>query len=495
MDPDRTYITVLPGHSRPAFVRKPRRSRENPFGLTAIARALAPAPRRRRSYSAQYLVRVRSYSPTYSRAYVSPPPPLYYQTSSQPTVMTHETVHTYPTSVQYSPPVLEQQGVSDLVTTKVITHNGRAEDNTLQHTCSACGKYRSASYQSRHPLAPGEIPKPGTCRHCIRKHTSSEDSEQEARRLRRLYRYDKCRKRSRYQYRYGRDAHSTATYSSSSPSKEEIQVHETRLISHDRHRSSSSSRDKARIRVTIEPERRRRGRRRESIEPVNVIKRTRHVDQGEWSRSRSRDSRRFDHEHPNSIQVCKDDHGRTTRHMVAQSYQPREFRTIEYGYDGNLPREGKTTRPVIRRRSASSLDQHTARYRIEEKETIESRERSYCRPNSIQRRNMDRSYTSRSSDTRCRERPTNSVRILRMSQETEDEIRTYNSEPPALQRRVSFVEDRSPSCSSTRRQLGEQKNPVVIHRRREVRDTHSESSDEVSLHGMTLPGSVAVHDG
>ncbi|MCJ1386860.1 hypothetical protein MMC17_009988 [Xylographa soralifera] len=479
MNPDITYITVLPGHSRPAFVRKPRNHREYPFGFTAIARALAPAPRRQRSYSARHVVQVRSPSPTYLRAYAPSPPVLHYRTSSTPTVVTQETVHTYPRSVQYSPPVLEQRVVSDSVTTKVITRNGRAEESTLQHTCSSCGKYRSASYQSRHPLAPGEIPKSGICRRCIRKHTSSEDSKEETRRLRRYYSYDKGHKRNRQQWRrYREDTDSTAIYPISPPSKEEIRVvRETRSISHDHNRSRSSSTDNTRIRVTIEPEHI-RSRRRRSLEPVNIVERTRYVEQEERLRSRSRDSSLSDHERPVSVRVRRDEYGRTIRRRVVESYRPREVRTIEYGYDGNVARE---TSPVIRRSSASSLVQHTAFYPVEEKEMIESRERSYSPRKPVHRQDTEEPYASRSFNRLFRHRPTNSVRVLRMSQDTEDEIQTYSSERPALQRRVSFIEERSPLRSSTRTRLEEVEEPAIFRRRQEVRDTELESSDEASL--------------
>ena len=496
MDPDRTYITVLPGHLRPAFVRKPRHYRGNPFGLTAIARALAPASRRRRSYSAQYVVRVRSSSPTKLRAYAPLPPLLHYQTSSQPTVMTQQTVHTYPRLVQCSPPVVEQRVVSDSIITKVIAHNGRTEESTLQHTCRFCGKYRSASYQSRHPLAPGEIPKSGTCHRCIRKHTSSEDGEEEARQLRHIYSYDKGHIRSRYQRRrHPRDTDSIATYPTSSPSEEEIRViHETQSISHDHYQSHSSSMDNTRIHVTIEPKPIRRSRRRRSIEPANLIECTRYVEQGERRRSRSRDASLFDHERPVSVRVHRDDHGRMIRRMETEPYRPREVRTIEYGYDGNIARAASSIRPVIRRSSAPSLAQHSAPYRVEEEETIKSREKPYSPRNPVHHRNIEKTSTFRSFDRCFRQRPTNSVRILRMSQDTEDEIQTYSGQHPALQRRVSFVEERSPSRSSTRRQFEGADGPVVFRRQQEVRTTDTESSDESSLPGGISPCIIVVHN-
>ncbi|MCJ1398526.1 hypothetical protein MMC11_001726 [Xylographa trunciseda] len=397
--------------------------------------------------------------------------------------MAQETVHTYPRSIQYSPPVLERQVVSDSVTTKVITHRGQADERILQHSCSSCGKYRSASYQSRHPLAPGEFPKSGTCRRCIRKHTSSEDSEEEARRVRHVHRYDKGRKTYRHRRRRHRDdTDSTVTYRTSSPSKEEIRViHETRSVSRNRSRSLTGSSESTGIRVFIEPDQVRQSRKRRPVEVVKVIEGTRYVKQRERSRSRSRGSSLFDYERPVSVRVHRDDYDRTTRRTVAESYRPRKVRTIEYGYDGNLARELNSIRPVIRRGSASSLVQHNAPYRVERREVIESRERSYSPPIAFHRRDMEGAYASTSLDRRSHQRPTNSVRVLRVSRDVEDEIETCRSEMPTLQRRVSFAGEQSPLRSSTRRQLVKEEEPFTIHRRQEVRNTELGSSDEASL--------------
>ena len=505
MDPDRTYITVLPGHSKPAFIRKRRHYRGNPFGLTAIARALAPAPRRRRSYSVEHVVRMRSSSPTYIRAYPPPPPLRHYQTVSQPTVVTQEIVHSYPRLMQYSPPMLEQRVVSDSATAKVMAHNGRVEKSISQHTCSSCGKYRSASYQSRHPLAPGELPKPGTCRRCIREHTSSENSEEEARRWRRVSSHEEGHKRYlSSQKRHRNDADSTTTYLTSSPSKEEIRViHQTRLVGRNQRRSRSASKDSTRICVTIEPEHIGRSRRRRSIEPVNDFEHTRYVEQRSRSQSRSQSRSRsrsrsngstlFDYEPPVSVRVRRNDYGQTSRGMVAESYQPREMRTIEYGYDGDLTREAGYKSPVIRRNSASSLVQHSVPYRVEKKEVKERRERSSSPRFAGFRRGTEEAYTSRSFNRRSLQRPTNSVRILRVSRDAENQPETRRVEMPALQRRVSFVEQRSPIRSPTMRQFIETAEPEMIYHRQEVHRTEVEGSGETAFRGMTNLFVIIVH--
>ena len=48
---------------------------------------------------------------------------------------------------------------------------------TMQQTCSACGKFRSPSWQARNPLVPGEVPPPTMCRSCRDKRSSSEESD------------------------------------------------------------------------------------------------------------------------------------------------------------------------------------------------------------------------------------------------------------------------------------------------------------------------------
>ena len=39
----------------------------------------------------------------------------------------------------------------------------------MEHICAACRRPRSLSYQVRHPLVPGKVPRPGVCSRCVRR--------------------------------------------------------------------------------------------------------------------------------------------------------------------------------------------------------------------------------------------------------------------------------------------------------------------------------------
>lgn len=45
---------------------------------------------------------------------------------------------------------------------RTFPHQTLIKEDRL-HVCDLCGKPRSRRYQMRHPLAPGQIPEPGTC--------------------------------------------------------------------------------------------------------------------------------------------------------------------------------------------------------------------------------------------------------------------------------------------------------------------------------------------
>ncbi|MCJ1479659.1 hypothetical protein MMC13_008345 [Lambiella insularis] len=122
MEPHKTYVAVLPGHTRPVFMRKKRSYRESSFSLTAIAQALAP-PVKRGLHSVEHVVRMRSPSPIYVRAYSATQPIIEHRNLSRPTAITKESVDTDFRPAHYSQPVLEEQIVSDSITTKATTHD------------------------------------------------------------------------------------------------------------------------------------------------------------------------------------------------------------------------------------------------------------------------------------------------------------------------------------------------------------------------------------
>ena len=137
-NPGKVYVGVLPGHDRPAFVRKRRSSHFR------LPRLFDP----RRSYSAERTYRCVVRSPSCYRAdshltTVHTEQPVYVNDPGPRPLPHYVHLPPYPTS------------------------------QTGKHTCGACGKFRSPSYCKRHPLADGEQPKPSLCRKCIKGSTES----------------------------------------------------------------------------------------------------------------------------------------------------------------------------------------------------------------------------------------------------------------------------------------------------------------------------------
>ena len=179
------------------------------------------------------------------------------------------------------------------ITAEVMRHTGHTDEIVLQHTCSSCGKFRSPSYHSRHPLAPGELPKPGVCRKCIKEHTSSEDSDKGESRHRRSRGYKKSRRKKNRKRR--RADYSDSTKESSS-SKEEVRIIRRSYSAGGGRRSRKSSESRsssdrqARISITYEPAERKT--RQSSRDAVRIVESTDHVESRRRRRSRSRSSSR-----------------------------------------------------------------------------------------------------------------------------------------------------------------------------------------------------------
>lgn len=484
MDPNKTYVTALPGHSRPVFVRKRRSYRGNPFSLTAIAKALVP-PARRRSYSVEHVVRMRSPSPTYIRAYPAPRPVVEYRNHSQPTVITQEIVHTYPRPSPFSQQVLDEQVLSDSIATRVTTHDARAGQTTLQHTCSSCGKYRSPRYHSRHVFVPDDIPRSGICRRCIRKHTSSEGSEDAVHQRRRRYSYEKNGRK--FPHRKGRRRYatdSTETYLTSSSSKENTHViQRTQSITGpNRRRTRSTSTDSTHIRITIQPDKIRKSRRIRSVEPVKLIEQTRCVQRSEGSSSISRGSGVLGFEQSVQVNIRSDRYGGTTMHTTAEPYRPRMLQTLEYGYDGDDAREPRNTSPAFGQRSASVLTEHKPFYHVERGGFIERRQQSYSPGRMADHGFGEEVYELDSYARVPQRRPTNSVRILRVSRDAEEPGEILGQHRVALARDASFIEGGPLMHHSRRRYFLAPKEPTTGYQRRETRSVE-ESSDEYSQRG------------
>lgn len=146
MIPGKTYVGILPGHTRPAFVRKrPVDAGRAPLLLTQIFGSS------RRAYS----VEARRKSNMFCRSRSD----IYYD---------------YATA-RYRPKIYVDQSPGRTIT-------------SVQQTCASCGKFRSARWQSRHPLIPGTASRPGLCGRCRDKHTSSEEERPRQRQRRHHHR-------------------------------------------------------------------------------------------------------------------------------------------------------------------------------------------------------------------------------------------------------------------------------------------------------------------
>ncbi|KAL9124873.1 MAG: hypothetical protein Q9217_005845 [Psora testacea] len=149
MIPGKTYVGVLPGHRRPSFVRK------------------RPIPYRDRSSFADILTQIFSHARSAliaarsstmrscrRRRYCGSDSDFEYEYYTRRHGYQRRPHAAAPYRVRYE---------------RVPT--------TPQQTCSACGKFRSPSWQARHPVVPGQIPKPALCKACRDKSTSVEDSD------------------------------------------------------------------------------------------------------------------------------------------------------------------------------------------------------------------------------------------------------------------------------------------------------------------------------
>lgn len=129
MVPGKTYVGILPGHSKLAFIRKRRADAgKPPWLLTQIFGSA------RHACSVVDPSRFTMFSRRHKDRY-------YYD---------------YATDT-YRPLVV-------------------APLSSVRQTCASCGRFRSANWQARHPLAAGASSSSSICRRCRGKYTSSEES-------------------------------------------------------------------------------------------------------------------------------------------------------------------------------------------------------------------------------------------------------------------------------------------------------------------------------
>ena len=229
MIPGKTYVGILPGHTRPAFIRKrPVDAGKPPLLLTQIFGSS------QRGYSVEAPRKPSMFCRSRSRSDV------YYD---------------YATA-KYRPKVYVEPSPGRTIT-------------SVQQTCASCGKFRSARWQSRHPLISGT--RPGLCGKCRDKHTSSEEEIPQHHRKRHHHRRRVC----------------TESTDDSRDTSEEPRRSRRRHRSHSRdyrRRSLAKSPSTEKVRIIIANQagdRIRPGRERtrsSSVEPVRVIRRTEVVD-------------------------------------------------------------------------------------------------------------------------------------------------------------------------------------------------------------------------
>lgn len=229
MIPGKTYVGILPGHTRPAFVRKrPVDAGRAPLLLTQIFGSS------RRAYSVE-----------------APPKPSMFSRSRSGVYYDYATA-------RYRPKLYVDQSLGRTIT-------------STQQTCASCGKFRSARWQSRHPLILGTASGPGLCGRCRDKHTSSEEERPRHHRRRHHHR--------RRDYTESTDD----SYNTSRESRRARRRH--RSYSGDCWRRSlarSPSRDNVRIIIANQGGDRTRPEREitrsSSMEPVRITRRTEVVD-------------------------------------------------------------------------------------------------------------------------------------------------------------------------------------------------------------------------
>ena len=162
--PGISFVGILPGHVDATFVRKKRVRRKSTFGISNLlgSRKKGGAYCELDSQRLSYIPRNPPAQPADSTlvertATIASP--------QRPSV-TRDTILTYRS------PSFEQ-----LERRRTQGGEGRRNsDMNGRHTCGHCGKYRSANYHKRHPLAVGEWPRPSICTSCAKDKTSSEGS-------------------------------------------------------------------------------------------------------------------------------------------------------------------------------------------------------------------------------------------------------------------------------------------------------------------------------
>ena len=486
--PGKTYVAVLPGHTRPAFVRRRRTPVDSAFGLTAVVRAFGPA-RSVRSSSVELKPQEVQSSPGTSvpKYFFAPPPPLPppqlqlgYRQPGLPTLAYQSVLTTTPDQVVVAPtPIQEAIHAEQGFTEKIMTQNNRSDEVILQHTCASCGKFRSPSYHSRHPLAPREIPKPTICRKCIKESTSTDESEDSHQKSRK---WDSRRARRKHRKYRGQHTASNKNSRNSPSSNEDIRiVRRSRSASRrPRSLSQSSSISATRIPILSRPTNSRRNWKQPSDDRVKIVERIYYLDRANEQPSRSRSLSRSQGSSPRqSWRYERPPNLLSPERKHVNSHNPTnepvlQYRTIYYSYDDEHEEQHRRGRVRFHRRSVSMLGPNRTPLRLEPDDSFETPPRMLPERVTVIQPGLQRRYENdRDYENVPRRSPSRTVRTVRVSHGSpprQASDRAWEESRPQVQEpRTTFVRKVSFDERSPTRHPMEPTEPRILRRRRERR--------------------------
>ncbi|KAL8795581.1 MAG: hypothetical protein Q9195_002002 [Heterodermia aff. obscurata] len=479
--PGQTFVGILPGHKRPAFVRKRRKS----------GSCFTDLFRPKRTHSSEY----------FYHSYTGSNPPHYLSRSPSPPHI----------KIVTDNPFIVTSGASTLPSSEYLRYvPGPAR--LTKHTCGSCGKFRSNNYCKSHPLAEGEEPKPSLCRKCVHNKTSSGESdrsyekyvkEQKRRRRRQIReaddesyeRYRKAQKRrrassmsdsyERYRetrsYQRRRRTHTESRDESSYSSNEGPKMRPRRAIyvesSDSRRRARSSSADESIVSVSFKRAAprslRNRSRSQSSAEEVRIVRSILR----ESPRPRARSSP-YRHRYRSESRS----EGSVRFELPPREREPRKYRVLDY--DGESGPHKRVARNSLQSRSYSTESVRDRTRGSERTATLEETGDRFLGHAISFGARREKDYQSRSPlERREQASPSYSRRIA-----TPDNVRYLERARESDLDDLTFMTgSRGRSLSSERRLLERQESPQRKRHRRsrsvgragkEYSEAHDESQND-----------------
>ena len=168
MYPGDISVVVRPGRKQPVFMRRKStaaaKPSSDPHNTAHLSKSIPPATGKSepaKSSSSTALV-------TSSQATEQP-------VTNIKKHRAEKDINCKPSSVLASPGNSASRKIADLTADRQPMLL-RSPDSLYKHVCGICGNYRSRDYHARHPLSPGEIPRPSICAPCASAQESSEGS-------------------------------------------------------------------------------------------------------------------------------------------------------------------------------------------------------------------------------------------------------------------------------------------------------------------------------